>query len=54
MDTSSDDYAPGTTTHHDTALHDTTTHDTTTHDPDTLLDADDPRRTDGTDGSHRA
>ena len=24
------------------------------HDPDTVLDADDPRRTDGTDGTHRA
>jgi hypothetical protein len=59
VDTSSDDYAPGTAAHdhgtttHDTT-HDTTTHDTTTHDPDTVLDADDPRRTDGTDGAHRA
>ena len=45
VDTSSDDYAPGTTGD---------SRSTATHDPDTVLDADDPRRTDGTDGSHRA
>jgi ABC-type nickel/cobalt efflux system permease component RcnA len=45
VDTSSDDYAPGTTAHD---------HRATAHDPDTVLDADDPRRTDGTDGTHRA
>ena len=45
VDTSTDDYAPGTTAHG---------RSTATHDPDTVLDADDPRRTDGTDGSHRA
>ena len=45
VDTSSDDYAPGTTGDgRSTAMHD----------PDTVLDADDPRRTDGTEGSHRA
>lgn len=38
VDTSSDDYAPGTSAH----------------DPDTVLDADDPRRTDGSEGTHRA
>ena len=43
VDTSSDDYAPGTTTHD---------HGTTARDRDTVLDADDPRRTDG--GTHRA
>ncbi len=45
VDTSSDDYAPGTTGD---------SRSTATHDPDTVLDADDPRRTDGTDGAHRA
>ena len=45
VDTSSDDYAHGTTTDD---------RSTATHDPDTGLDADDPRRTDGTDGTHRA
>ena len=44
VDTSSDDYAPGTTADG---------RDTATHDPDTVLDADDPRRTDGTDGTRR-
>ena len=44
VDTSSDDYAPGTADARSTA----------THDPDTVLDADDPRRTDGTEGTHRA
>lgn len=44
VDTSSDDYAPGTSAHgHDHG-----------HDPDTVLDADDPRRTDGTEGTRRA
>ena len=38
VDTASDDYAPGTSAH----------------DPDTVLDADDPRRSDGTEGMHRA
>ena len=48
VDTTSDDYAPGGTT-------DATTdgRSTATHDPDTVLDADDPRRTDGTDGTRR-
>ena len=46
VDTSSDDYAPGTTT--------STGPGTATHDPDTVLDADDPRRTDGTGGTHSA
>jgi predicted negative regulator of RcsB-dependent stress response len=45
VDTSSDDYAPGTTTGEGSSA---------THDPDTVLDADDPRRTDGTGGTHRA
>ena len=45
VDTASDDYAPGTTGDGRT---------TATHDPDTVLDADDARRTDGTDGTHRA
>ena len=45
VDTSTDDYAPGTTGDG---------RSTATHDPDTVLDADDPRRTDGTDGTHRA
>lgn len=44
VDTSSDDYAPGTTGD---------SRSTATHDPDTVLDADDPRRTDGTDGTRR-
>ena len=44
VDTSSEDYAPGTTTDG---------RSTATHDPDTVLDADDPRRTDGTDGTRR-
>jgi uncharacterized protein HemX len=43
VDTTSDDYAPGTTTR-DQGM--------TTHDPDSVLDADDPRRTDGTGGAH--
>jgi FtsZ-interacting cell division protein ZipA len=41
VDTSADDYAPGTSTGR-------------TDDPDTVLDADDPRRTEGTGGTHRA
>lgn len=41
VDTTSDDYAPGTERSERT-------------DPDTVLDADDPRRTDGTAGTHRA
>ena len=45
VDTSSDEYTPGTTADGPS---------TATHDPDTVLDADDPRRTDGTDGTHRA
>ena len=45
VDTSSDDYAPGTSAHD---------HRAGTHDPDTVLDADDARRTDGTEGTHRA
>ncbi|HEY0642086.1 MAG TPA: hypothetical protein VGD39_01615 [Nocardioides sp.] len=39
VDTSADDYTPGTSR---------------TDDPDTVLDADDPRRTEGTGGTHRA
>ena len=45
VDTSSDEYTPGTTADG---------RSTATHDPDTVLDADDPRRTDGTDDTHRA
>jgi FtsZ-interacting cell division protein ZipA len=41
VDTSADDYTPGTST-------------SRTDDPDTVLDADDPRRTEGTGGTHRA
>ena len=40
VDTSSDDYSPGTRTERS--------------DPDTVLDADDPRRTDSTGETHRA
>jgi predicted Holliday junction resolvase-like endonuclease len=46
VDTRSDDYAPGSTTATGTS--------TPASDPDTVLDADDPRRTDGTSGTHRA
>ena len=51
VDTSSEDYAPGTPTDTNRT---TDTGLTATHDPDTVLDADDPRRTDGTSGTHRA
>jgi uncharacterized protein HemX len=41
VDTASGDYSPGASS------------DTTARDPDTVLDADDPRRTEGSGGTHR-
>ena len=46
VDTRSDDYTPGTEA--------TDARSEARNDPDTVLDADDPRRTDGTTGTHRA
>lgn len=48
VDTGSEDYAPGAT------QTGTQAGAARTDDPDTVLDADDPRRTDGTGGTHRA
>jgi FtsZ-interacting cell division protein ZipA len=54
VDTSSDDYTPGSQTSDPRAEAGTDPRSEATHDPDTVLDADDPRRTDGPTGTHRA